>query len=69
MPETILLHLQLRKDPAGRFLGKWGLGNRHKKPFFFFFFPKLTPSAGGLFMEPGCRSAWKGASSILALRK
>lgn len=34
MPETILPHLELRKDPAGRFLWKWGLGNRHKKPFF-----------------------------------
>lgn len=34
MPETVLLHLQLRKDHAGRFLWKWGLGNKHKEPFF-----------------------------------
>lgn len=32
-------------------------------------FSQLTPLAGELFTEPGCQSAWKGASSILALCK
>jgi len=42
--------------------GVWGTGIKR-------LFSKLTPLAGGLFTEPGCQSTWKGASSILALRK
>lgn len=34
MPETISLHLQPRNDRDGRFLRKWGLGNKHKTSFF-----------------------------------
>lgn len=43
--------------------GAWGMDMKN-------LFSQMTPLAGELFTkEPGCQSAWKGASSILALCK